>query len=100
MIVASSFETPAFAKASAGSSGSGRKSVQQNQALPCHSVMPGLVPGIHVFRASARKHVDGRNKPGHDEKWIHFQDATQALKLLDAFRPDSLDEGIEPVTSK
>jgi hypothetical protein len=47
--------------------------------------MPGLVPGIHVLGASARKDVDGRGKPGHDEKWIHFQDATQALKLLAAF---------------
>jgi hypothetical protein len=28
--------------------------------------MPGLVPGIHVFRA-ARQDVDGRVKPGHDE---------------------------------
>ena len=28
--------------------------------------MPGLVPGIHVFLA-ARKIVDGRDKPGHDE---------------------------------
>jgi hypothetical protein len=27
-------------------------------------VMPGLVPGIDVF--ADRKHVDGRNKPGHD----------------------------------
>jgi len=29
--------------------------------------MPGLVPGIHVFRAVVRKEdVDGRAKPGHD----------------------------------
>jgi hypothetical protein len=28
-------------------------------------VMPGLVPGIHVFRVG--KDVDGRDKPGHDE---------------------------------
>ena len=27
--------------------------------------MPGLVPGIHVL--AARKDVDGRVKPGHDE---------------------------------
>jgi hypothetical protein len=26
------------------------------------------LPGIHVFRASARKDVDGRDKPGRDEK--------------------------------
>jgi hypothetical protein len=29
-------------------------------------VMPGLVPGIHVLEA-AKKDVDGRVKPGHDE---------------------------------
>jgi len=31
------------------------------------SVMPGLVPGIHVF-AAWREDVDGRDKPGHDER--------------------------------
>jgi hypothetical protein len=30
-------------------------------------VMPGLVPGIHVF-AMCKKDVDGRDKPGHDEE--------------------------------
>jgi hypothetical protein len=35
----------------------------RNQRL----VMPGLVPGIHVFLIVARKKdVDGRDKPGHD----------------------------------
>jgi fluoride exporter len=30
--------------------------------------MPGLVPGIHVFRIRLEfKDVDGRDKPGHDE---------------------------------
>jgi hypothetical protein len=30
--------------------------------------MPGLVPGIHVFLlAGAKKDVDGRDKPGHDD---------------------------------
>jgi len=29
--------------------------------------MPGLEPGIHVF-ASTNKAVDGRVKPGHDER--------------------------------
>ncbi|MBV8917917.1 hypothetical protein [Bradyrhizobium sp.] len=29
-------------------------------------VMPGLVPGIHVF-VFVKKDVDGRDKPGHDE---------------------------------
>ncbi|MET4065781.1 hypothetical protein ABID58_000555 [Bradyrhizobium sp. S3.2.6] len=30
------------------------------------SVMPGLVPGIHVLAADDEG-VDGRDKPGHDE---------------------------------
>jgi hypothetical protein len=29
------------------------------------SVVPGLVPGIHVLATKAD--VDGRDKPGHDE---------------------------------
>ncbi len=29
--------------------------------------MPGLVPGIHAF-LDAKKDVDGRVKPGHDER--------------------------------
>jgi hypothetical protein len=33
-------------------------------------VMPGLVPGIHVFVAVSKKDVDGRDKPGHDGKMI------------------------------
>jgi hypothetical protein len=35
--------------------------------------MPGLVPGIHVFFASPKKDVDGRDKPGHDG--YHCDDA-------------------------
>ncbi len=31
-------------------------------------VMPGLVPGIHVF--FRRRDVDGRDKPGHEESEI------------------------------
>src|SRR5262249_60558690 len=30
------------------------------------SVMPGLVPGIHVFLFAMKVDVDGRNKSGHD----------------------------------
>jgi hypothetical protein len=30
--------------------------------------MPGLVPGIHVLSPREKKDVDGRDKPGHDEK--------------------------------
>jgi len=33
-----------------------------------HIVMPGLVPGIHVFPSLVSKDVDGRVKPGHDEE--------------------------------
>jgi hypothetical protein len=33
--------------------------------------MSGLVPGIHVF-ASRKKDMDGRDKPGHDEKRVIF----------------------------
>jgi hypothetical protein len=29
--------------------------------------MPGLVPGIHVFGATCKEDVDGRDKPGHDD---------------------------------
>jgi len=35
--------------------------------------MPGLVPGIHVFTTiAAKQDVDGRDKPGHDEKRLIF----------------------------
>jgi hypothetical protein len=30
--------------------------------------MPGLVPGIHVLWPRRKEDVDGRDKPGHDEK--------------------------------
>jgi hypothetical protein len=30
--------------------------------------MPGLVPGIHVFGTTWKEDVDGRDKPGHDER--------------------------------
>jgi len=32
--------------------------------------MPGLVPGIHVLTVS-QQDVDGRDKPGHDDKIDH-----------------------------
>jgi hypothetical protein len=28
--------------------------------------MPGLVPGMHVFRRMLEKDLDGGDKPGHD----------------------------------
>jgi hypothetical protein len=30
--------------------------------------MPGLVPGIHALLAVNKKDVDGRDKPGHDNR--------------------------------
>ena len=35
--------------------------------LSIEPVMPGLVPGIHVFVSFDKQDVDGRNKSGHDE---------------------------------
>jgi hypothetical protein len=34
------------------------------------TVMPGLVPGIHVLVSCSKKDVDGRDKPGHDDERI------------------------------
>ena len=34
--------------------------------MPSPAVMPGLVPGIHVFLVISKQDVDGRDKPGHD----------------------------------
>jgi hypothetical protein len=34
--------------------------------MPDLVVMPGLVPGIHVFGATSKEDVDGRDEPGHD----------------------------------
>jgi hypothetical protein len=31
--------------------------------------MPGLVPGIHVFKPLGKQDVDGRNKSGHDDAY-------------------------------
>jgi hypothetical protein len=48
-------------------------------------VMPGLVPGIHVLGATSKEDVDGRDKPGHDEKATHSQYVRQRLRTLAAF---------------
>jgi phosphoribosylanthranilate isomerase len=34
-----------------------------------NDVMPGLVPGIHACGNSSKQDVDGRDKPGHDERY-------------------------------
>jgi hypothetical protein len=41
-------------------------------ALTGGLVMPGLVPGSHVFVSKTKKDVDGRDKPGHDERTHSF----------------------------
>ncbi len=53
----------------------GRRKVRFTTKAPRHEgamskrVMPGLVPGIHAFFARPKKEdVDGRAKPGHDER--------------------------------
>ena len=46
--------------------------------------MPGLVPGIHVFRTLGRKDVDGRDKPGHDESCHIMTSRTATLVGLTA----------------
>jgi hypothetical protein len=35
---------------------------------PGFSVMPGLVPGIHVLLSGGAKDAGGRDKPGHDDE--------------------------------
>jgi hypothetical protein len=52
------------------------------------SVMPGRVPGIHVFGTTSKEDVDGRDKPGHDEKATHSQYVRQRLRMLTAFQSD------------
>jgi hypothetical protein len=41
------------------------KAVRRTASLPL-----AYVPGIHVFRLRRKQVVDGRDKPGHDEKRI------------------------------
>jgi hypothetical protein len=47
--------------------------------------MPGLVPGIHVLAALRKTDVDGRDKPGHDEKENHFHVVRKSPQTLAAF---------------
>jgi TRAP-type C4-dicarboxylate transport system permease small subunit len=41
--------------------------------------MPGLVPRIHVFLGAVTLNVDGRDKPGHDEKVADRWGATMTI---------------------
>jgi 3-isopropylmalate dehydrogenase len=58
-------------------------------------VMPGLDPGINVFRTCGKKDVDGRDKPGHDELVLRKQTMpTHKLLLLpgDGIGPEVMAE--------
>jgi hypothetical protein len=35
--------------------------------------MPGLAPGIHVLQTLQKEDVDGRDKPGHDQKTDYLE---------------------------
>ena len=58
------------------------KTVGHSVLTLCHFVMPGLVPGIHVFRSRLSPDVDGRDKPGHDagECQNSFNPSTSAIE--------------------
>ena len=48
------------------------------------SVMPGHVPGIHVFVSRRKKDVDGRDKPGHDDfgdQWLYLAPGSEMVPL-------------------
>jgi hypothetical protein len=61
--------------------------------------MPGLVPGIHVLVSIRQEDVDGRDKPGHDEKRIIFrQQLGNARKCWPLFR--SGPEGILGIATR
>ena len=48
--------------------------------------MPGLVPGIHVFGASEKQDVDGRDKPGHDGDGALRMSTDTDAKLIEQAR--------------
>jgi hypothetical protein len=56
------------------------------------------VPGIYVLLHSSSKDVDGRDKPGHDEKGTRFQTVRKSLKMLAA--PMSENEGSSAFMSR
>jgi hypothetical protein len=44
--------------------------------------MAGLVAGIHVFLFVGRQDVDGRDKPGHDERSIDRRRRNTSGKII------------------
>jgi hypothetical protein len=47
------------------------------------SVMPGLVPGIHVFLTWGGKDVDARDEPGHDGREMRCMPANPKFTLAE-----------------
>jgi hypothetical protein len=48
--------------------------------------MPGLSRASTSYGGDNNKDVDGRDKPGHDEKANHVQAVRKSLKVLSALR--------------
>jgi hypothetical protein len=44
--------------------------------------MPGLVPGIHVLLSCRSKDLEGRDKPGHDQRGVSHVGFTASTKLV------------------
>jgi hypothetical protein len=53
--------------------------------------MPGPDPGIHVLTALRQENVDGRDKPGHDEKPMKMAKLCAGMRQIkinqNLFRP-------------
>jgi hypothetical protein len=47
------------------------------------SVMPGLVPGIHVLLCCEAKDMDGRDEPGHDGRCESFERCESLQCVID-----------------
>jgi hypothetical protein len=52
-----------------GLAASAKASARLHRKAPA-KLLRRRVPGIHVFATSSEKDVDGRDKPGHDERRV------------------------------
>jgi hypothetical protein len=54
--------------------------------MPAHSrpkdgvATLAYVAGIHAFLSAAKQGVDGRDKPGHDERWFSARSEIASLR--------------------
>jgi hypothetical protein len=55
-------------RASLGPACAGTNGKRLDTAQCLSVVMPGFMPGIHVFTARKSQDVDGRDEPGHDTR--------------------------------